>query len=67
MHQGRIKFFNPKGKFGFITDLNDGKEYYVHAKDLLSTVQEGDTVEYELKILKRGPAAINVRKIEEKN
>ena len=63
MNKGRVKFFNTKSSFGFIAG-QDGREYYVHAKDLLEEVKEGDEVVYELKELKRGPAAIRVRKVQ---
>jgi len=64
MHSGIIKFFNQKSKFGFIKCDEDGKEYYVHAKD----VEEGvilnadDKVSFELKEAKRGMEAVKVKK-----
>lgn len=62
MKKGRVKFFNTKSLFGFIIDGQDLHEYYVHAKDLLEEVKEGDVVVFETKELKRGPVAIRVRK-----
>ena len=62
MRNGRVKFFNLKSKFGFITDIQEAKEYYVHAKDLAEEVKEGDLVEFEIVALKRGPVAVNVKK-----
>lgn len=63
MRNGRVKFFNAKSKFGFITDIQEGKEYYVHAKDIAEEVKEGDLVEFEIVTLKRGPAAVQVKKL----
>ena len=62
MRKGTVKFFNREKKFGFIIDNDDRKEYYVHAKDLLEEVDQGDTVEYELQDFKRGPQAVNVKR-----
>ena len=62
MQKGRIKYYNAKSKFGFVTDQENGQEYYVHEKYLLDKVEAADEVFFEIKILKRGPVAINVRK-----
>lgn len=62
MKKGKVKFFNAAKKFGFITCPEDGKDYYVHAKDLSGAVQEGDEVSFELQEMKRGPQAVNVKK-----
>ncbi len=62
MTEGTVKFFNLKSHFGFIIDAETGKEYYVHEKDLLETVKEGDVVQFETKLLKRGTVAIKVKK-----
>ncbi|MCE2773245.1 MAG: cold shock domain-containing protein [Bacteroidetes bacterium] len=64
MKRGTVKFFNRKSKFGFIKDDETGQEYYVHIKDTKTPIDEGDRVEFELKDLVRGPAAINVTKIQ---
>lgn len=62
MKKGRVRFFNTKSLFGFITGEQEARDYYVHAKDLLEEVKEGDVVVFETKELKRGPVAIRVRK-----
>ena len=61
MKKGVVKFFNRKSKFGFIRDSETGKEHYVHAKDVVGQINEGDTVTFELKEEARGPAAVNVK------
>jgi CspA family cold shock protein len=65
MYSGTIKFFNQKSKFGFVKCNEDGKEYYVHAKDVEAgvTLETDDKVSFELKEAKRGPEAVNVKKI----
>lgn len=65
MKKGIVKFFNRKSKFGFIRDAETGSEYYVAGKDVIGTIDEGDSVTFELKEEKRGPAAVNVNR--EKN
>ena len=63
MKKGKVKFFNEAKKFGFITCTDDGKDYYVHTKDLAEAVTEGDDVTFDVQEMKRGPQAVNVRKI----
>ncbi|HXC05743.1 MAG TPA: cold shock domain-containing protein [Bacteroidia bacterium] len=60
MKKGIVKFFNASQKFGFITSLDDKKDYYVHIKDLLSPVKEGDLVTFEIAATKRGEQAVKV-------
>jgi cold shock CspA family protein len=60
MKKGVVKFFNPSQKFGFITCPEDNQDYYVHAKDLLAPVKEGDLVVFELLSSKRGLKAVKV-------
>ena len=64
MKKGVVKFFNRKSRFGFIRDLETGTEYYVHGKDVLGQIDEGDQVTFDLREEKRGPAACNVNKVE---
>lgn len=62
MKTGSVKFFNIKSNFGFIRCDEDGKEYYVHGKDVEGTLAADDKVSFELKEAKRGPQAVNVKK-----
>jgi cold shock CspA family protein len=64
MKKGIVKFFNESQKFGFITSAEDKQEYYVHIKDLLGPVKEGDAVTFELMASKRGFKAVKVAKAE---
>lgn len=64
MRKGKVIFFNKKTKFGFIRDMNDDKDYYVQEKNLIDQVLEGDEVEFEVKVSKKGPEAFDVRKIQ---
>lgn len=62
MPEGKVKFFNVKHKFGFITENKSGKEYYTHSKYLVHQVKEGDFVIFEIAESTRGPVAKQVRK-----
>ena len=61
MNKGTVKFFNDSKGFGFITDENDSKEYFVHISGLIDEIREGDVVEFELKEGKKGLNAVNVK------
>ena len=61
MKKGTVKFFNGSKGFGFITDDDTKKEYFVHVSGLIDEINEGDVVEFELKEGKKGLNAINVK------
>ncbi len=63
MKKGVVKFFNEQKKFGFISCAEDEKEYYVHIKDLLDPIKDGDAVTFELASSKRGEQAVKVKKV----
>ena len=59
--QGTVKFFNESKGFGFIT-TDSGEDVFVHisALDGLS-INEGDSVTFEIVDGKRGKAASDVK------
>jgi len=61
--KGTVKFFNNMKGFGFIAG-EDGKEYFVHKTGLKEGVSlnENDSVEFEVEQGDRGPKAVNVSK-----
>jgi len=61
--KGTVKFFNAMKGFGFIA-ADDGKEYFVHQSALGEgvTLNENDTVEFDVEEGDRGPKAVNVKK-----
>ncbi|NCP21084.1 MAG: cold-shock protein [Flavobacteriales bacterium CG_4_9_14_0_2_um_filter_35_242] len=63
MKKGTVKFFNESKGFGFITDEESKKEYFVHVSGLIDNVSEGDVVEFELKEGKKGLNAVSVKVI----
>jgi CspA family cold shock protein len=63
MKNGTVKFFNESKGFGFISEEDSKKEYFVHISGLIDEIKEGDAVEFELKEGKKGLNAVNVKVI----
>lgn len=63
MKTGKVKWFNAEKGFGFITN-EDGKDVFVHYSSIncdgYKTLEEGQTVTYELIENDRGQQAGNV-------
>ena len=63
MQQGTVKWFNAKKGYGFISDA-EGKDIFVHFSaiqaDGYKTLEEGQTVDYDVVETDRGPQAQNV-------
>jgi CspA family cold shock protein len=63
-HKGTVKFFNESKGYGFIKDLDEEKEYFVHISGLLvKKLATDDEVNYELEETNRGLKAVNVQKV----
>lgn len=60
---GKVKFFNQTKGFGFIAG-EDGKEYFVHSTALNEgvSIDEGDSVTFEIEQGDKGPKAAKVSK-----
>lgn len=61
MEKGTVKFFNDAKGFGFVTEDDSKKEYFVHVSGLIDEIREGDSVEFELQEGKKGLNAVNVK------
>jgi len=64
--KGRVKWFDAKKGYGFITPIAGGKDVFVHHSaiqmDGYRQLNEGDNVEYEVTDGTKGPQAANVTK-----
>ncbi len=61
MITGKVKFFNQDKGFGFITPDDGSDDIFVHVSGLTGvSINEGDSVEYEVGEGRKGPCAVNV-------
>jgi len=64
--QGKVKWFNAEKGYGFI-EGEDGKDVFVHFSAILTegfkTLDEGQTVSFDVVDGARGPQAANVNKL----
>ena len=63
MKKGTVKFFNSLRGFGFIKVDDTNEELFVHKSEITGTIQENDTVEFEIQNGTKGLNAVNVRVI----
>jgi len=65
MATGTVKWFNNTKGFGFITS-EDGTDVFVHHSDIQAdgfrSLEEGDSVTFDVTQGPKGPKAANVRK-----
>ena len=65
METGKVKWFNSQKGYGFIIQ-NDGKEVFVHFKDIdggVNAIRDNDEVEFDVEEGRKGLQAVRVRKI----
>jgi CspA family cold shock protein len=65
MAKGAVKWFNPTKGYGFIQPAGGGKDVFVHISAVeragLSTLNEGQTVEYEVESSRGKESAVNLK------
>jgi CspA family cold shock protein len=63
--RGTVKWFDSSKGFGFITRDSGGKDVFVHFSAILTdgykSLNEGQSVEFEVTQGPKGPQAVNVR------
>jgi CspA family cold shock protein len=63
MPQGKVKWFSPEKGYGFI-EMDGGEDLFVHKSEIQGyTLQEGESVEFEIGEGKKGPCATQVRSL----
>ena len=66
MAKGTVKWFNNSKGYGFITPEDGGNDVFVHHNSIqgegYKSLDEGQTVEFEVQQGQKGPEAINVVK-----
>lgn len=67
---GKVKWFNEKKGFGFITDER-GEDIFVHFSAIggkgFRTLRDGQNVKFEISSSSKGPQAINVEPVSDGN
>ncbi len=65
MSTGTVKWFNDSKGYGFITPADGGADLFVHHSEIESagyaSLQEGQSVEFEVGEGKKGPCATKVK------
>lgn len=66
MPSGTIKWFNKEKGFGFITPDDGSRDIYLQSSNLATedhTIMDGQRVEFEISMGRKGPEAINIKEI----
>ena len=68
MNEGKVKWFDSKKGYGFVSNVSDDKDYFVHFSEIqtdgFKTLNEGQKVEFEIGEGTKGPVAKNVKATE---
>ena len=68
MNEGKVKWFDSKKGYGFVSNTSDDTDYFVHFSEIqidgFKTLEEGQKVEFEIGEGTKGPVAKNVKATE---
>ena len=68
MSEGKVKWFDGKKGYRFVSNPSDGKDYFVHFSEIqtegFKTLDEGQKVEFEIGEGTKGEVAKNVKVID---
>ncbi|MEM9920073.1 MAG: cold shock domain-containing protein [Bacteroidota bacterium] len=59
--KGTVKFFNTDKGYGFIIDNDTKESFFVHAANLIDSIQDNDKVVFEVGKGPKGPIALEVK------
>ena len=65
MNEGKVKWFDSKKGYGFVSTISDNTDYFVHFSEIQSdsfkTLEEGQKITFEIGEGPKGPVATNVK------
>ena len=66
--RGKVKFYSEQRRFGFIEQDDKGEDLFFHCSEIEGNenLQQNDRVEFEVAEGEKGPKAVKVRKVIEK-
>jgi|TARA_B100001964_G_scaffold239227_1_gene306243 CspA family cold shock protein len=68
MNEGKVKWFDSKKGYGFISNISDDKDYFVHFSEIQSdsfkTLEEGQKITFEIGESSKGAVAKNVKTLD---
>jgi cold shock CspA family protein len=65
LRKGVVTYFNDSKGYGFIKDSENQDSVFVHINNTIDDIGEGSHVQFEIEIGHRGPAAVNVKLLED--
>ena len=69
MNEGKVKWFDSKKGYGFISNNSDDKDYFVHFSEIQSdsfkTLEEGQKITFEIGESAKGAVAKNVKTLDQ--
>jgi cold shock CspA family protein len=61
VRKGVVSFYNDSKGFGFIKDMENKQDVFVHANNVIGEIKEGNLVTYEVERGPRGLSAVRVQ------